>query len=611
MEAFEVTHQGRTKSIIEWTKGKSVKVSSGLGSHQTVNFRDMVNTVAGLCLSTHFADQAPDYPVFSVLITGNNRQQAAQDALRAIAGQSRTKQATAVLGALGLLENEKINPRGSKYAKFITEIFKKKAQGQVVNRNEIMYNENGIEYMDPSAARLEPELVVVVLASLVYSGDITISIPSTKFDANSLQQLAATSIKELINFKQIEQPKEWNLPALKALFGIFGLPEGMAILITQGKDEPVQHLQQEVEKIVNQIVIGQENLRQGLSLWGQNLLSNPDMVDQMKKVDAAKVFFEFLRVYSTPGKLKNFRYSEQEVLSQKEALKTLATLSSLREFVMKESQTTSWLTVAETVLPTDDKWVDDMKAIRKDIMSDLQKANFFDMPALYQGISTKLQQLKRDYITIYISLHTSSRLGINDDKRKVSLQNDKRLSTLIKLAGIDLMPKQQLTDFQSRLAAFKSCTKLTEQDLLSNPVCPHCQFKPSVDNGANATALLGQLDILLDQMIDQWTATLLSNLEDPVIKTNVDELLHEDDKKLVHNFISTKKLPQTLDNNFVKILKTVLSGLQKITVKKSDMIDKLSDFGPSSPSELKNLLENYVDSLTKGKDPTKVRIVLE
>jgi hypothetical protein len=41
------------------------------------------------------------------------------------------------------------------------------------------------------------------------------------------------------------------------------------------------------------------------------------------------------------------------------------------------------------------------------------------------------------------------------------------------------------------------------------------------------------------------------------------------------------------------------------------MIDKLSDFGPSSPSELKNLLENYVDSLTKGKDPTKVRIVLE
>jgi hypothetical protein len=39
-----------------------------------------------------------------VLITGTNRDQAAQDALRAIAGQNRTKQATSVLDALELLD---------------------------------------------------------------------------------------------------------------------------------------------------------------------------------------------------------------------------------------------------------------------------------------------------------------------------------------------------------------------------------------------------------------------------------------------------------------------------------------------------------------------------
>ena len=61
-----------------------------------------MNTIAGICLGAHFQDQAPEYPCFSVLITGANRTQAAQDALRAIAGQNRTKQATAVLDALEL-----------------------------------------------------------------------------------------------------------------------------------------------------------------------------------------------------------------------------------------------------------------------------------------------------------------------------------------------------------------------------------------------------------------------------------------------------------------------------------------------------------------------------
>ncbi|MEI0746819.1 DUF6079 family protein, partial [Pseudomonas aeruginosa] len=78
---------------------KSIRDLSGLSPHETINFRDLVNTIAGVCLAPNFENQAPDYPFFSVLITGNNRAQAAQDALRAIAGQNRTKQATAVLDA--------------------------------------------------------------------------------------------------------------------------------------------------------------------------------------------------------------------------------------------------------------------------------------------------------------------------------------------------------------------------------------------------------------------------------------------------------------------------------------------------------------------------------
>ncbi|WP_367344573.1 DUF6079 family protein [Methanomethylovorans sp.] len=57
--------------------------------------------------------------------------------------------------------------------------------------------------------------------------------------------------------------------------------------------------------------------------------------------------------------------------------------------------------------------------------------------------------------------------------------------------------------------------------------------------------------------------------------------------------------------------KKVLSGLQKVSIKRSELVEKLAETGPVSPDEFKTLLSEYVDNLTRGKDPNKVRIVLE
>ena len=177
IDAFEVTYQGRTKSMPAWAKDKSIRDLSGLSPNETINFRDLVNTIAGICLAPNFENLAPDYPFFSVLITEYSRTQAAQDALRAIAGQRQTKQATAALDGLELLDGEKIETSKSKFAKFVLDVADAKGHGQVVNRSEIIQDEHGLEYMNPGGSRLEPEWVVVILAALVFSGDIVLSIP--------------------------------------------------------------------------------------------------------------------------------------------------------------------------------------------------------------------------------------------------------------------------------------------------------------------------------------------------------------------------------------------------------------------------------------------------
>ena len=621
-DAFEVTYQGRTKSLTEWARGKSIRELSGISPHERINFRDLVNTIAGVCLGAHFHDQAPEYPVFSVLITGTNRDQAAQDALRAIAGQNRTKQAVAVLDGLELLDGERLDPYPSKYAKHILDLLKKKGHGHVVNRSELIQDDKGVEYMDKDRYRLEPEWVVVVLAVLVYSGDLVVAVPGKKFDATGLPQLAGTGVDELTQFKHIERPKDWNLPALKALFELLGLTPGMAQLVTQGKDEPVQQLQKTISEWVEKLVLLQHNLQGGLFFWGRNLFAEEEAQTLHTRLDATKTFLESLQAYNSPGKLKNFRYDVQEVTVHQDGLNSLADVKSLEELVGDLSSTASFLSTAEAVLPAEHEWVGKMKTERDEVLAQLGDPDKRGAATFRRQTQRKLTDLKKAYVRIYLGLHAKARLGVNEDNRKTRLMGDGRLKVLQKLSTIELMPRQHLTDFQNRLAGLKSCFALTEQEIDASPVCPHCSYKPgAAPPAAPAGTVLDGLDDELDKLVANWTQTLLSNLEDPTTKGNLD-LLKPEPKKIVKGFIKKRALPDlpvegatqagALDQDFIHAMGEVLSGLQKVPVKTEDLRAALLSGGsPATPAEMKKRFEEYLDELTKGKEPGKVRIVLE
>jgi hypothetical protein len=610
--AFEVTYQGRSKSLTEWAKGQSIRELSGISSHERINFRDLVNTITGICLGTNFQDQAPEYPCFSVLITGANRAQAAQDALRAIAGQSRTKQASAVLDALELLDGERLDPNRSRYAKYILGIARKKGHGQVVNRSELIQDVLSVEYLAPQSLRLEPEWAVVVLAALVYAGEVVLSIPGKKFDATGLQQLAGTGIDELTQFKHIDRPKDWNLPALKALFELLGLTPGMAQLVTQSKDEPVQELQKAVTAAVERLVLVQQSLQTGLFFWGRSLLAEDAVKKVRAKLDETKIFLESLQAYTTTGKLKNFRYDTSEVSAHRDGLASLAEIKSLGELVVDLGSTASYLSTAEAVLPTGNEWIDKMKAARDEVLAQISNPAKRSAVTFRQQTQRKLGDLKKTYLLAYLSMHAKARLGVNEDKRKAQLMGDKRLKDLQKLSTIDLMPRQHLLDFQNRLAGLKSCFALTEQELEASPVCPHCNFKPGAEPpAATAATMLDAQDGELDKLVENWTQTLLANLEDPTTRGNL-SLLKPEPRKLVDGFIKKRTLPDDLNQNFIHALQEVLSGLTKVSVKIADLRDALLAGGsPATPAEMRKRFDEYLDQLTKGKEPGKVRIILE
>ena len=482
--AFEVGHQGHREALLEWAQrsrgGHSLREISGISPSERINFRDLINAVAGICLEGHFAEQAPDYPTFSVLITSRNRAQAAQDALRWIAGATKTRQGTAILDSLGLLDGDRLDPGRSKYAAHILDRMHSKGHGQVVNRGELIQELLGVEYLAAETLRLEPEWAAVLLAALVHSGDLVLAVPGHKFDAADLPALAALPLDELLHFRHVERPKDWNVPALKALFELLGLTPGMAILVTQGEPDPIQALQTSVSQFVKRLAVALQTVQGGIPVWGRNLVDTEEAKGFGSSLERTKSFLESLQAYTSPGRLKNFRHDASEVTAHAAGLESLAEVEALQGLATDFAPTTAFLSAAEAALPPSHEWVGQLKEARSEILAALSRPDRRD-GAFRRRSLRRLGDLKKRFVDVYLDLHTRARLGVNDDRRKTALMRDERLARLRVLSAIDLMPVRQMTDLLERLAGLESCFSLTKEEVEASPIYPHCGFRPALE----------------------------------------------------------------------------------------------------------------------------------
>ncbi len=650
-QAMEITYQGSRKKFVEWLKG-----SGGGGS---LNIRDAVNAVASKCLAEHFVNRAPEYPSFSALITygrDGNAQQAAQEALRGVAQPNRSKQATAVLDALELLDADKLDSSKSRYAKYILALLKAKGQGQVVNRQEVITTlEPGIEFMAPDKFRLEPIWITVAMAALVYDGDGVLAVPGAKFDATNLPALAATPVADLQNFKHLERPKDWNIPSLKALFELTDLPPGMAMQVTQGDAVPVQQLHKVINERVEKLVRANQQLASGIPFWGQNLFTEPETEKLSALLAKAKEFLESLQAYNTPGKLKNFKYDAADIKGYQATFTRLKEVEDLQVFCGELAQFTQYLSAAEAVLPEDHTWVTESKQKRAELLAEIRKPKSgtgilpvesgagilpvqsgagilpvqsgvgilpvlrdadnpvcaFSDPTFKADALKQLKKLKAGYIKVYLDLYGKARLSLAQDKEKKDLLQDYRLKHLRRLATVNSINSVQLTEFERQLDKLKTGTTLTEKDLENDPKSPDGFWPGMEDTSVSAGSRLAALKADLDRVHKSWTKSLLNDLADPVIQSHFD-LLKPAQKKMLKDFMAAKELPDDISQEFLEALRQALSGLAKLPVRLDDLKKILfPDGSPATPAEFKQRFADYLEQLLKGRDAAKVRLVIE
>ncbi|MBA4157055.1 MAG: ATP-binding protein [Gemmatimonadetes bacterium] len=614
LAAVEVIHQGRTKKLLDWVQGR-VRERLGIGPSETANVRDVINLVASTCLAPAFEEQAPDYPQFSILITARNREQAAQEAIRWFRGGTQTKQATAVLDALELLDGDQVVPERSRYASHIRQVLQQKQQGaagQVANRAELIGNVRGVEYMSPDTFRLEPEWVAVLLAALVYNGDVVLAIPGRKFNAGDLDALASTPVADLVAFKHLEPPKEWNVAVLRALFELVGENPGQANQIAQGSDAPVGTLQAKLRERVHALVQAQQLVQGGLPFWGRELLSDQEKASYREQLGSAKTFLESLQSYTTAAKLKNLRVSADESAAQKPALDRLEEINALQALTTDLSPTATYLAQAAVILPPDHPWVSRARDLEKQVLARVTDAAQRSQPQFRTQVLQELESLKADYVQAYAALHPRARLGVGESRRRTELLNDPRLRKLNALATIQLTSEARLREIQEQLGKLQECSSLTEQELLASPFCSRCGYRPANEPvGTPAAAALDAVDERIDELLESWTRTLREALEDPMMQSNL-ELLSAEQRREIERFAKSGELPSNPETVFVPAMRDVLAGLTRVVARMDELRTILTDGGAATkPQELRDRFDAFLTGLLKGKDPSRVRVVVE
>jgi len=127
---------------------------------------------------------------------------------------------------------------------------------------------------------------------------------------------------------------------------------------------------------------------------------------------------------------------------------------------------------------------------------------------------------------------------------------------------MELMPQQQLDDFEIKLNQLQSCFDLSESDLFANAFCPHCDFK-AISEVECAAETLAEISDTLEQLHNEWTEILLTELK--AIKDSEQwALLQTENRALLEQFLTEETLPDEINYEFLEAVQESLSGLEKV-----------------------------------------------
>lgn len=596
---FNVTYKCQMRQLIEVLKGKY---------NRDMTFKDTIDLASSICLDEYFGTIYPGFPVMKTKITRKNQAENVRAAFDYFAGR-KNQQATLMLQSFGLLDGDKIRPEGSKYASYYIDMIKKLQPQGVLNYSDIFQPANDNMFEDKEF-RISFLFTPIIFLSLVYAGHAVITLKDgSTITASTLDKVPKTSVLDLYEFKYLSRPAQISMAELKKLFEILEINPAL-MDNPNDREKGVTELLQKAKEYTNSAVVAERRLTEGFELWGEPL-ANQQQVNMMRKAaNAVKdEFANYSAKFNTPAKLNNFSLTSEQI---DELGKQIQLLKRIPEYITFKTECQDVVTYISSIEFIDlgssmKSAIEDGKAEFREIRDSIMDGVAGDVAA--GKVVAKLDKIKEKYIDIYFEEHKKKRLGIDDAKRRGKIQEGQALSNLRKLKGIEILSGAKLSELEQSMAELKVCYSLTPQDLKSSPICPHCRFSLE-DKAKNVAGQMEQMEDRIDLMVAEWTKMLLDTLSDPII-LDQKKFLKAQEAKAIDDFVSSGTLPKKVDDFFVNSINALLKGFEPVVIEMEGLMHQLEELPPMDESSFKAKINDIVAGYTKGKDTSKLRIVVK
>ena len=593
------------KTIVIY-KGQSKGLKSyqlpGAGSTKEMIFRK----VAASVLSKAFNDKFPDYPAFADLqssVTKENYAGFITAALKKIVSPSiPNRNGEAILSGLGLWSGQTIVTDSSKYAESIKKKMREAGAGAVLNKSDVIWPHYAAANLWYSVDfNIDYQLEFIVLAALAYKGDIEITWSGNKsLSAANIETVHALSEEDYITFQHIKHPQGIPAKHLKALFICLGLPDYTSQL---ENPENISKIITEAKTKTERVVKTKAIVVQGLKCRNVPLLSDDDSGKMKSELGALGNMLDSIQSYTSYGKLKAFKFTEDELNTAFKSYSYCDLVDKLKEKAEKFERLVGYLYTAQSYVAEEEKPLfDEMKTTINNLSNVMASAKDSDIKK-YESLLNSLIDRYADY---YLNHYTRCRLSRQDAliKERVLESEKKRICDKIKDSEFITA-----TEYQNWV---NSITSLREADAALTKakvkIDPFHDFNPREYYG-KIIFKIKQLEEQLDSILEKWTTAMRSVFSDPSVQENM-VILSSAEKQLVEDF-RNERVELTSENapRISRLIAVFAQGIDKVEITMDDIRKQLGK--PLTPQEAIAILTNYIDGLCVGKERNKVRIIIK
>ena len=597
---FDVVYKKNKRQLIEVLKGRY---------RQDESFKDTIDLAASLCFDDYFNQKYPEYPVMKTKITRRNMADNARVAFDHFAGR-KTQQSSMILESFGVLDGDKIKPENSKYAAYYIDMVSKLSPQGVINYSDIFEPKFMGDYADKHF-QIDFIFTPIIFLAMVYGGFAEITLKDgKKITASNLDGITGVNATSLYEFKYLSRPAQTSLAEIKKLFEVIDLNPAELDGDDNAKRKAVEKLCAKALELSNAAVIEKQKLLNGFELWNEPLVNSAMASDMQEACEAIKEeFSNYGAKYNTPAKLNNFCLSMEDISKIE---KQILLVKAIQEYVTFKAECLETVTYVANIemmeLGADFKSkIENAKKDFRDIRDNIYEGTAGDASA--RLVEEKLSVIKDAYIDLYMDEHKKKRLDIKDAQRRGQILESKELGNLKKLRGIEILSTAKLGSIEQKLSSLKICYDLKKEDIKSTPVCPHCSLRLD-DNAPNVFGQLDSIENQIDDLLKEWNKTLVDTLSDPLVASSK-EYLSPDQKKVIEDFITAGGLPEKVDDFFVKSIEALLKGFEPVVVDADELIQRLEDLPPMDENSFKQNINDLLKEYTKGKDASKLRIVVK